>query len=240
MAAFRRDRAAAVRSAAVRTAVLYDVHGNLPALEAVLAEVEAEAIEQILLGGDYALNGPDPAACVDRLRALADDAWTLQGNTDRWIVEGKDDDGVRWTAERLGPTRVAWLASLPTRIDLPRGATIAVHATPRSDEELLYPDTPEGEVRAMLEAVAGRLLLCGHTHVQYRRAVEAWTVVNPGSVGLPDDGDVRAAWAILDGSEVELRRTAYPIEETVRRMEASGSPVTRRSVVRFRTAHDPT
>ena len=91
----------------------------------------------------------------------------------------------------------------------------------------------------MLAGVEARLLVCGHTHVQYRRAVDGRTVVNPGSVGLPDDGDVRAAWAVLDGPEIELRRTTYEVEDAVRRMEASGSPVTARSVVRFRTAHDP-
>jgi diadenosine tetraphosphatase ApaH/serine/threonine PP2A family protein phosphatase len=146
---------------------------------------------------------------------------------------------VRWTADRLGRDRIAWLAGLAMRVALPTERAVAVHATPRSDEELLFPDTPEPDVRAMLGGVDQPLVLCGHTHRQYRRAVEPFTVVNPGSVGLPDDGDPRAAWAVLDDGEVELRRTAYPVEEAVRRMEASGSPVTRRSVVRFRTARDP-
>ncbi len=221
------------------TAVLYDVHGNLPALDAVLEEASAEGIDRFVLGGDYALNGPDPAACVDRVRSLGAPTAALLGNTDRWIVEGRDDPGVRWTADRLGADRIAWLAGLPTRVDLPADAALAVHATPRSDEEVLRPETAEDEVRAMLTGVEARLVLCGHTHVQYRRPVPPWTVVNPGSVGLPDDGDPRAAWAVLDAGAVVLRRTAYPVEEAVRRMEASGSPVTTRSVVRFRTARDP-
>ena len=223
----------------MRTALLYDVHGNLTALEAALAELEHESVDRVVLGGDYALNGPEPAECVDRLRALEGRTASLQGNTDRWIVEGRDDAGVRWTAERLGPDRIAWLAGLPTRVALDEVGVLAVHATPRSDEEVLRPDTPADEVRTMLAGVDARLLVCGHTHVQYRRAVDRWTVVNPGSVGLPDDGDVRAAWAVLDGAEVELRRTTYAVEDAVRRMEASGSPVAARSVVRFRTAHDP-
>ncbi len=220
----------------MRVAVLFDVHGNLPALEAVLAAAETEGFDRLLLGGDYALNGPAPAACVDRLRAYGERLAPLQGNTDRWIAEGRDDDGVRWTTAALGPERVAWLRGLPTRLELPEADALVVHATPRSDEEQLYPDTAEPEVRAMLAAVERRLVLCGHTHVQYRRTLPPWTVVNPGSVGFPDDGDQASAWALLDGATLQLRRTPYRVEETIDALQASDSPVRDRSVRRLRTA----
>ncbi len=220
----------------MRIAVLFDVHGNLAALDAVLAAAEREGFDRLLVGGDYALNGPSPAACVDRLRAYGDRLEAIQGNTDRWIAEGKDDDGVRWTAAALGPERVAWLRGLPTRLELPEADALVVHATPRSDEELLYPDTDERDVRSSLADADRRLVLCGHTHVQYRRTLPPWTVVNPGSVGFPDDGDQASAWALLDGATLALRRTPYAVEETIAALRGSDSPVRDRSVGRLETA----
>jgi len=223
----------------VRTALLYDVHGNLAALEAVLAAAEADGFDRLVAGGDYALNGPDPAACVDRLRGYGDRLAAVQGNTDRWIAEGRDDDGVRWTAAALGRERVAWLAGLRTSVELPDADAVVVHATPRSDEEQLRPETPDDDVRAMLEGVPWRLVFGGHTHIQFRREVDGRTFVNPGSVGFPDDGEQTAAWAVLEGRDVTLRRTAYPLEDTIERLRVSGSPATERSVQRLRLGSDP-
>lgn len=223
----------------MRVACLYDIHGNLAALEAVLADAEREGFDLLLLGGDYVVNGPRPAECLDRLRAYGGDVRWLQGNTDRWVVEGKDDAGVRWTAEALGDERIAWLAGLPTRLELPGGAGIAVHATPRSDEELVVPETPAADLRAMLGGAPPGLVVSGHSHVQYERTLDGWTLLNPGSVGFPSDGQTTAAWAVLDGDVRHLRRTAYPVEETIEQLGAVGHPARERSVTRLRTAERP-
>src|SRR4051812_43167574 len=130
----------------MRTAVLFDVHGNLAALQAVLAETEAAGVDGYAIGGDLALFGPEPAGCVDRLRALGERAVLVQGNTDRYLAEGRDDPAVAWTSARLGEERVAWLGGLPTRQELAAHDALVVHATPRGDEELLRPETPDDEV----------------------------------------------------------------------------------------------
>ena len=218
----------------MRTACIYDVHGNIGALEAVLADVAGADVSRIALGGDYALNGPSPAECVDRLRSLGSDVAFLQGNTDRWIAQGRGDEGVHWTAAALGPERVAWLGALSTRIELLEHDALLVHATPRSDEEKLFPDTDEGEAAAMLEGVERSLVVCGHVHVQYLRRVAGRTVLNPGSVGFPSDGQTTAAWALLTDDGAELRRSAYDVEDTIARLAASTSPVRERSIARLR------
>jgi predicted phosphodiesterase len=229
--------------AAVRLAVLYDVHGNLQALEAVLAEAEAAGCTGFLHGGDAALFGLDPAACVDRLRGLPN-ARHIRGNTDRYLVDETrpahadwERDVLAWYRERLGPDRLAWLGDNPTQCDLTaQHDTLAVHATPRSDEEILRPETPDADAAEIVAGVAAGLLLVGHVHVQYRRQLGPLTIVNPGSVGLPYDGDWRAGWAILDGRELELRRSEYDRDAVIAGLEASGMPVAENSIRRLREA----
>jgi putative phosphoesterase len=192
----------------VRDAVLFDIHGNLDALEAVLRAADAAGCEQLYIGGDLAYMGPDPEAVVDRLRAEGERVIAVRGNTDRMIAGG-DDDVARWAADRLGPERVAYLEGLPAARRLPAHDALMVHATPRSDEERLLPDTPEVVAAAMTADVAARTLLCGHVHIQYRRPVGSVEIVNPGSVGIPFDGDPRAAWAVIEDGDVLLQRTDY-------------------------------
>ena len=210
----------------MRLAVLYDIHGNLPALESVLAEAGEVGVDGYLVGGDLAMLGPDPAACVDLLRGLG--GALVQGNTDRYIAEGRaDDEAAYWAAVELGAERVAWLSSLPTGQTLRDSSVLAVHASPRGDEDGIDAEALEPELGALLEEHlpdSVRLLLVGHTHVQYLRRIRRFTVANPGSVGFPFDGDPRAAWAILDEDAVELRRTPYDVGETCRRLEASTLP----------------
>ena len=223
----------------MRTAVIFDVHGNLAALEAVLAEAEAAGADGYAVGGDLALFGPEPAACVDRLRALPD-AVLVQGNTDRYLAERRDMDPVPWTVAALGEDRVAWLAGLPTRQELAAHDALVVHATPRGDEEVLNPDTPEAEAAAMVAGVRARTLLVGHVHLQYRRRVGDLEVVNPGSVGIPFDGDQRAAWALLDDGVLELRRTAYDVDAVIAAVEASDNPAREVVARRLREARAAT
>lgn len=192
----------------MRDAVLFDIHGNLDALEAVLRAADAEACDRLLIGGDLAYMGPDPEAVVDRLRGEGDRVIAIRGNTDRMIA-GADDDVAVWAADRLGSDRVDYLGGLPAQRHLPDHDALLVHATPRSDEERLLPETPDALAAAMIAGTDARTLLCGHVHLQYRRVVGEVEVVNPGSVGIPFDGDPRAAWAVIEDGAVQLRRTDY-------------------------------
>jgi len=219
----------------MRTAVLFDVHGNLAALEAVLADAAASGVDAYAVGGDLALFGPEPAACVDRLRALPNAVY-VQGNTDRYLGDGRTEKPVPWFSRRLKEERLAWLRDLPTRADVPGHDALVVHATPRGDEEVLRPDTPDDNVEAMLEGETARLVIGGHVHLQFLRPVGRWTWLNPGSVGLPFDGDPRAAWAFLHEGGIDLRRTRYDVEAVAAAVEASGSPVAEVVARRLREA----
>jgi diadenosine tetraphosphatase ApaH/serine/threonine PP2A family protein phosphatase len=227
----------------MRTVVLFDVHGNLAALDAVLAEAGSLGFDRLVCGGDYALFGPEPGACVERLQGFGERAAFIQGNTDRYVADpslmpgrlGGENPAV-WTAGRLHAGQLEWLAALPTVLDLPEHDAVVVHATPRSDEEQLFPDTPDADVAEMLAGTRDGTVLCGHVHVQYRRPLAGWEIVNPGSVGFPFDGDSRAAWAVLEDGHVELRRTAYPVEPVVEAVERSDNPAAELAVRRLRTA----
>ena len=220
----------------MRTAVIFDVHGNLAALEAVLAEAAAAGAEGYAVGGDLALFGPEPAACVDRLRALAERG--LRAGQHRPLPRraARHGPGAVDRSTALGDERVAWLASLPTRQELAAHDALVVHATPRGDEEVLNDETPDAEAAAMVAGVTARTLLVGHVHLQYRRPVGDVEVVNPGSVGLPFDGDRRAAWALLDDGALEPRRTAYDVGPVIAAVEASDNPAREVVARRLRTA----
>ena len=201
------------RGDAERVAVLYDVHGNLPALEAVLADAERAGSREIVLGGDYALFGPWPFETVARLRELPDATW-IRGNGERWTASPREapDDAVVQGAiagcrAALGDDLVAELAALP--FHHAAGDTRYVHASPVSDVRSFLPDPGEDEGE-LLDGVSERRLVFGHTHLPFRRAADGVELVNPGSVGMPFDGDPRAAYALLhDDGEVEHRRVAY-------------------------------
>jgi putative phosphoesterase len=183
---------------AARVAALYDVHGNLPALEAALAEIRDDM--PIVFGGDVAW-GPMPVETVDRIRAL--DAPALRGNADR-------DLGDEWIERELGPKRLQWLQSLPEQIELDvdgLGRVLFCHGSPRSDEEMLLRTAPEERLRTILEGVGADVVVCGHTHMQFDRSVGAKRVVNAGSVGLPY-GASGAHWVEL-GPDVRHRRVSY-------------------------------
>jgi predicted phosphodiesterase len=218
----------------VRDVVLFDVHGNMAALDAVLAEARAEGFDRLLFGGDLVLFGPEPATCVDRLRGLGEPLVAIKGNTDRYVIDRQDD--VACWADALGDDRLAWLDALPAQLAVPEQDALLVHATPRGDEEMLMPETPASEAAAMLAGVGLHTLLCGHVHIQYRRPVAGHDVINPGSVGMPLDGDPRAAWAIVSDGRVELRRTAYDVDAVADRVQRKDGPFAEMVVRRLRTA----
>ena len=196
--------------------VLYDVHGNLAALDAVLDDARAAGAQQWILGGDYALFGAWPAETMARLQEL-EPAVRVRGNVDRWVGAPDDapDDGELRQAiadcrAALADDGADGLGALPFEAEL-AGARI-VHASPVSDMRSFAPE-PGDDERELLDGTTHSRLLFGHTHVQFRRrAVEGEVeLVNPGSVGIPLDGDRRAAYALIDpnSGELELRRVDY-------------------------------
>lgn len=206
--------------------LLYDIHGNLPALEAVLADADDAGVTRFLLGGDYAAFGAWPRETVERLREL--DADWIRGNVDRWTLDPDDAPeaarpALAYCRSALGEEIARELAELPElREAFPadgagpeptaaeREAVLFCHASPRSDVESFLPE-PAATDTELLQGVNVGLLVFGHTHIQFRRdGPDDVELLNPGSVGIPLDGDRRAAWAILgeDGS-IDLRRVAY-------------------------------
>jgi predicted phosphodiesterase len=194
--------------------ILYDIHGVLPALEAVVADAESEDVSRWLLGGDYASWSPWPLETIERLRALPNATW-IRGNGERWLREPPVDrpEVIEALSERdsgLG-TEEGWLYSLQERYEL--HGVLYVHGSPLSDVESFAAEPQEGEER-MLVGVRGRTVVFGHSHLQFRRPGPSGTeLLNPGSVGMPLDGDTRAAWAVRpDEGDFEFRRTEFDVE----------------------------
>lgn len=185
----------------MRVAVVCDVHGNLPALEAVLAEVASLEIERIVCGGDV-VGGPFERGCVERL--LEHDAAFVRGNAEREAGEP------------------AWLRELPVSLAL--DGVRYCHGSPRRDDEILTRVSPDERLRAPLGGVEERLVVGGHTHVQFAREVDGIRFANAGSVGMPYEGRTGAYWALVDGLELELRRTPYAVDAAVAAIRASGYP----------------
>jgi predicted phosphodiesterase len=210
----------------MRVAALYDVHGNLPALEAVLAEVDAE---RILVGGDAVL-GPMPKETLALLRERG--ATFIRGNCDREVAAPGEGDEVwtrraRWAHEQLDDEELAFLRDLPHPLALEidgLGEVLFCHGSPRSDEEILTAITPPKRLDPILDGVNQDLVVCGHTHAQFDRLVGDRRLVNAGSVGMAYEGEPGiAAWALL-GPTVELRRTPYDIEAAVELAKGSDLP----------------
>jgi diadenosine tetraphosphatase ApaH/serine/threonine PP2A family protein phosphatase len=201
-------------------ALLYDVHGNLPALEAVIAH--AGDVDRFILGGDYALFGGWPRETVERLRALPDALW-IRGNGERWTAEPDHPThpgAVDAAREALGAQLVRDLAALPMTAG--REDTLFCHASPASDVHSFAPEPGDDDAGLLADVTAGRLVF-GHTHVPFRRAVDAIELVNPGSVGMPLDGDTRAAYAVVhEDGRIEHRRVGYDHEASAARVRELG------------------
>jgi diadenosine tetraphosphatase ApaH/serine/threonine PP2A family protein phosphatase len=204
-------------------AVLYDIHGNTAALEAVLADAEAVGADRYLLGGDYGTPSPAPEETLDRLRQLPNATW-IRGNGERWLREPPlDRPEVMEVYEHLSSGvpdhEVEWLYGLPERAEL--DGILYVHGSPVSDVESFAPQ-PEDEEERLLGDVRDRTIVFGHSHQQFRRPGPRGTdLVNPGSVGMPLDGDVRAAWATWSG-DFEFRRTEYDVERAAAAYRSMG------------------
>jgi putative phosphoesterase len=191
----------------LRVAALYDIHGNLPALDAVLPEVDADVI---LVGGDFVL-GPWPAETYERLRSLEGDVRFIRGNADREVAEEKPGRAppelMEFARGRLPEEALSFLRSLPLTETI--GGVLFCHATPRNDEEIFTRISPDERWAEALAGVTAEVVVCGHTHVQFDRRVGDVRLVNAGSIGMPYEREPGAYWALLDGTDVELRRTEY-------------------------------
>ena len=206
-------------------AILYDIHGNLPALEAVLADAEAAGATEYLLGGDYSAYSPWPLETLERLRALPGATW-IRGNGERWLREPPVDRPevmeVMGAVDHGLGAEEGWLYSLQTQSEL--DGVLYVHGSPLSDVDSFAPE-PEDDEERMLVGVRDRAIVFGHSHQQFRRPGPNGThLLNPGSVGMPLDGDTRAAWAVRADGEFEFRRTEYDVESAAAAFRALGGP----------------
>ena len=220
----------------MRVAVLADIHGNLPALEAVLRDVHAAGVDAVVLNGDLA-DGPMPAQTLDRLEELGDRAVWVRGNSDRWLAEAFDGtfqpSGLAtnppaayfaWCAARISQAHRNRLASLPLTVTLDAdglGPVTFCHATARDDNEFITVDSPISHYQAAFASVPAPTVVIGHTHMPFDRLADTRRIINPGSVGLPY-GHAGAAWALL-GPDVVLRRTAYDTEAAAAALSSAAS-----------------
>jgi predicted phosphodiesterase len=230
----------------VRLAVLSDVHGNVAALEAVRAAVRAAKVDFLLVAGDLALNGPEPAAAVDAVRELeADGALVVQGNTDiavadfdytaafPWLMDGVPDSftiAAEWAHEALGPQRIDWLRRLPSerRLRVDETLVLVTHASPGSQTAGFDPTLDAGTILERLSRTDARVVCCGHTHLPEVRDFGWRVIVNAGSAGYVFDGDPTASWALveIDGETVtaEIRRASFDVLAVSNAITARGLP----------------
>jgi putative phosphoesterase len=217
----------------MRVAVISDVHGNLPALEATLAEIDALDVDAIVVGGDIA-SGPMPRETLARLRDGDPRIQFVRGNADRRYEYPEDASSSEdiwlarswWADRQLEPEERDFLDGLPEQAVLEvdgLGAALFCHGSPRSDEEIITPATPDARLEAIVGGVREDVVICGHTHVQFDRRLGAKRIVNAGSVGLPYEAESGAYWALL-GPDVELRRTPYDFGAAAELIRESGYP----------------
>jgi putative phosphoesterase len=221
----------------MRVAAIYDIHGNEPALEAVLDEIQREQPDLIVVGGDI-VAGPLPRATLERLWQLGDRLRAIRGNADREIVAAFDGvppaehlppevrEAARWTARQLERPHRDFLANLPPQLVIPidgLGEVLFCHATPRNDEELFTHASPEERVRRFFAGVQQQIVVCGHTHIQFERQLDAVRIVNAGSVGMPYADQPGAYWLLL-GPDITFKRTDYDLASAAAYISSSGYP----------------
>lgn len=219
----------------MRIAAIYDIHGNLPALEAVLGEVVQAKVDLLVVGGDV-VAGPLPRETLTALLNLEIPVRFVRGNADRCLVEWMAGESmaalpervqksVVWVAEQLEAEHLRFMASWPAKITLKVdgiGDVLFCHATPRSDKEVFTRITPQSRLLPLFADVTAKLVVCGHTHMQFDRQIGAVRVVNAGSVGKPY-GKSGAYWLML-APDVQFRRTRYNLQEAAKQIRATTYP----------------
>ena len=215
-------------------AAIYDIHGNLPALEAVLDDVVRVGVDQIVVGGDV-VPGPMPRECLARLRDLKLPIQFIRGNGEAAVLadmEGKDSgvplryrEGIRWNAAQLDPADREVLLTWPETVRLEiagLGKVLFCHATPQNDSDILTRLTPEEKLIPIFDGCDADVVVCGHTHMQFDRMIGRIRVLNAGSVGMPY-GEPGACWLLL-GPTVEFRRTEYDLQRAAARIRRTRYP----------------
>ncbi|WP_126551822.1 metallophosphoesterase family protein [Dictyobacter kobayashii] len=225
----------------MKIAALYDIHGNLPALKAVLKELESIQPDVIVVGGDI-VSGPMPGQTLECLRQLAGNVVALCGNADREVVtvfNGQCTAGdlpedvyeiTQWVAQHIETDQRDFLARLPEQVTLSLGElgeVLFCHATPYSDEELFTPLTPPDRLRLLFQDVKQPVVVCGHTHIQFELHIGGVRVLNAGSVGMPYADHPGAYWLLLGPEGSEFRRTPYDLEAAAQAVRTSGYPQAR-------------
>jgi predicted phosphodiesterase len=211
-----------------RVAVLSDVHGNAVALEAVLAELDDDRPDLVVFGGDLTW-GPLPEETLRLVESLSRPALFVRGNAERALLEPQEEptERARWLRERHAPAALAFFATFAEQLTVDvagLGPVRFCHGSPRSDDELVTPETPAERIRALAAGVEERTIVSAHTHLQFDRRVPGVRSVNPGSIGMPYEGRPGAFWALL-GPDVELRRTDYDVGAATDLYRASGDPL---------------
>ena len=218
----------------MRVAALYDIHGNLPALEAVMDDVRRAGIDTVVVGGDV-LPGPMPRETIEFLQSVDLPIECIFGNGDREVLSSLAgiDSGlpeqfrevIRWNGEQLSKKQRELIKDWPAQVHRKvagLGDVRFCHATPRNDTEIFTRLTPEERLVPVFEGVSAAVVVCGHTHMQFDRMVGPIRVVNAGSVGMPF-GEPGAYWLLL-GPVVELRRTGYDLDAAAKRIRATSYP----------------
>ena len=220
---------------AIRVAALYDIHGNLPALEAVLQDVHAAGVDLIVVGGDAVL-GPMPRETLEYLLTAPVPVQFIQGNCEREMfnqLAGIEPSTVppafrpimQWVGDQLLPDQQQLVAGWPVALQLEipgLGDVLFCHATPRSDTECFTRDTPEDRLRPVFDGIDVAAVICGHTHMQFDRVVGRIRVINAGSVGMPF-GEPGAYWLLL-GPGVQHRQTSFDLARAAQRIRATDYP----------------
>ena len=192
----------------MRIATLYDIHGNIRALEAVLREIPDDAT--IVIGGDVAV-GPHPSETLERLRALGDRALWVRGNADRELTPGElglaPPSAIEPVRAKLTDEQIAFLYGLPATVQIDR--VLFCHATPRNDVDVFTELTPDERIAPLFANVDADVVVCGHTHMQFERTIAGKRVINSGSVGMPYEDLPGAYWTL----DLEHRRTEYEPDE---------------------------
>jgi predicted phosphodiesterase len=215
-------------------AALYDIHGNLPALDAVLTDVARSGATEIVVGGDV-VPGPMPREVFERLARVTLPIRYISGNGDREImcrlrgqpstIPAQYEPMMRWVASQLDASHERQIASWPATLRVKVGGTgdvLFCHATPRNDLDIVTRLTPETDLAPIIEPANAAIVVCGHTHMQYDRMVGHTRLVNAGSVGMPF-GDPGAYWLLI-GTSIELRKTDYDLASAATMMRATAYP----------------
>jgi predicted phosphodiesterase len=218
-------------------AAIYDIHGNLPALEAVLDDIRRAGVDLIVVGGDV-LPGPMPVETLDCLNQLEIPAVFIRGNGEREVLallDGRSTavpepylPAMRWVGQQLQPARRHWIETWPetATVEIPSlGQVLFCHATPRSDTEVFTRLTPEDVVRPAFDGLTAPTVVCGHTHMQFERRIGERRVCNAGSVGMPF-GAPGAYWLLM-GPGITFRHTAYDLRAAASRIAGTHYPQAR-------------